>query len=158
MSTSVQTLPLTFADVIERIRNDQTLDRGSRKSMASSLRTLARVAGQPVETIRADLAHVRDLVSQTSPARAGLSIAYWTNVKCHVMSALRYCGIKVLSGRCQTALPEDWASLVREVKEHHRRVMLGFFRYCIERGLGPCDWQEPSSRNPGRGGEEREVP
>lgn len=139
MSTTVITTAQTFASLIERIRGDETLRPADRKSMTSALRSLARVTGRPVETIPADLPFVRDLFENASPARGGLSKAYWTNVKCHVMRGLRYCGINILSGRCHTALPEEWAALVFQMEEPERRVMLSFFRYCIEQGLGPHD-------------------
>lgn len=139
MSTKVKMQSASFAELIERIAADRALTPMDRKEMTGALRAVARVSGLPADTLPVDLAYIRAFFEETSSAKAGVSKGRWTNVKCHAIRALRYAGVKVLSGRCNIALPDPWAGLVFQVSEGERRVMLGFFRYCIERGLDPDD-------------------
>jgi len=137
MSQAVTPTELTISTVIERVKACETLKKRDRQTMAASLRTFARIAGQPPETMPATLSLVRSLFQEAGFARAGISKTYWRKMKYEVMRALRLCGVRILSNRCRTELPPDWELLVSPLTCRERKVLLGFVRHCIEQGVAP---------------------
>src|SRR5690242_9231984 len=101
-STSLS--PASLDDVIRKIlaRNDISL--GRRREMASAIRVMGRLLGQPLTDIPADPRLLRGRIAQITATSAGLSEARWRNIKSLFNAALTIIGVSAMGRRSNVAL------------------------------------------------------
>ena len=127
----------TIADAIRRVEGDAALKASDRREMASALRCLTRVARRPAETIPAKLHVVRDLFDEANFVRAGLSVSYRRKVRCLVMRAMRHCGVRILSARCNTEATPEWNRLISKLNPYRGALFCVSSVTALEKGSSP---------------------
>jgi integrase len=135
-STSLS--PASLDEVIRKIlaRNDITL--GRRRELASAVRVMGRLFGQPLTEIPADPRLPRARITQITATSAGLSEARWRNVKSLFNAALTIVGASAMGRRSNAALRPEWSNLTARIPDRYDRAKLSkFARFCSLRGVTP---------------------
>lgn len=132
------TVKMTYAELLERLRQDSELPERRKVVMMSAVRQFARrfePAGLGAMIVPSEISAT---VARATPAMAQLTEGSFSNMISKLRVALRRYGIIVQSGKSMNPLVEPWATLFRPVKEHTQRSRLSrFFHTASARGWKP---------------------
>ncbi len=139
MSTEPTSLTAPNLDAVIRAvlaRDDIGLRR--RQEMASAVRVMSRLLGQPATDIPADPRLLRGRIAQITATGAGLSAARWRNVKSLFNAALTITGASTMGRRSTAALQPEWRDLLARISDRYDRAKLSkLARFCSLRALTP---------------------
>lgn len=124
-------------DLLTAIRADETLSDRRRGEVASDLRCLAKVLGQPLGSIPARVPYLRDEMNKRTPAMAGLSPGRWRNVRSHVQFALAHSGLAKVPGRYRSAPSPAWQELLDKLVYGACYRLGHLARYCTSIEVEP---------------------
>jgi hypothetical protein len=109
-----------------------------RQEMASAVRVMSRLLGQPATDIPADPRLLRGRIAQITATSAGLSEARWRNVKSLFNGALMITGASAMGRRSNEALRPEWRHLITRISDRYDRAKLSkLARFCSLRALSP---------------------
>lgn len=132
------TAPTTLDAVINAVLARTDIGLCRRQEMASAVRVMSRLLGQPATDIPADPQHLRGRVAQITAAGAGLRPARWRNVKSLFNSALTITGASATGRRSTAALRPEWHELLARISDRYDRAKLSkLARFCSLRALTP---------------------
>jgi integrase len=135
-STSLS--PASLDEVIRKILARNGITLGRRRELASAVRVMGRLFGQPLTEIPADPRLLRARITQITATSAGLSEARWRNVKSLFNAALAIVGASAMGRRSNAALEPEWRDLITRIPDRYDRAKLSkFARFCSQRGLTP---------------------
>jgi integrase len=139
MSTGLASLTALNLDaVIHRVLARDDIGLRRRQEMASSVRVMSRLLGQPATDIPADPQLLRGRLAQITAAGAGLRPARWRNVKSLFNSALTLAGASAAGRRSTVALRPEWHELLARISDRYDRAKLSkLARFCSLRALPP---------------------
>jgi integrase len=126
----------TFADVIECVRNDQTLRSQRRYDYVSSLRAFAKLMRRDPAVMPAMPAEYRRAVRRLTPAGCGLSSKRIANIK----SGVLYCMGRYGTLRRRTAMPPigvNWQPVWQRLGNYETWILSRFVRWCSASGRRP---------------------
>src|SRR5579883_3430472 len=127
----------TLAGVLEVIKSIPDLSPQRRQNMASSVRTVSRMLGRPVESIPAEPRLLARSLSDLAPEAAGISRARWNNVRSLLRGALELTR-PMLPGRQTQPLSAPWQALYENLTGIHRQRRLSrLLRYFSGLGIEP---------------------
>ncbi len=128
----------SLAEVRQHILASDLPER-RRKALASSLNTIARALGRPLETLPAAPSQLRPLLAGLTPAMARLTPGSWRNALSHLSIALSHEHPALLPRRLDLAPTPAWAALVEDLRPRtHAVFYLGrLARYATRLGLEP---------------------
>jgi integrase len=134
----------TLADVIQRVRNDESLPARRRQDMVSACKTACRVAGHDPAAIPADPVLLRRLLAEASYRAAGISIRRWNNIRSLFGHAVRQ-GVPVAASRRTRELTPEWTALRKLLKARFpegrpssvETGLSSLMHFASERGLSP---------------------
>jgi hypothetical protein len=98
-----QTLP-TLADLIARVKADETLSLPTRQNRCWGLRTVARAVGKDPATIPAHPEFLGKLLDRATPAAIGIKRGAWDNARSLVGQVLERAGLISVPGHYQAPL------------------------------------------------------
>lgn len=101
----------TLQTVLDRLEEDQDLDKIRRAELRSAVRTFCKVAGRAPSDVVAGPIRIRHLMSQCFPVRQGISEARWRNVRSLLSKALEHTGINVAAGKMLAPMSDAWQAL-----------------------------------------------
>jgi hypothetical protein len=111
-------------------RNEITL--GRRRELASAVRVMGRLLGQPLTEIPADPRLLRARIAQITAASAGLSEPRWRNVKSLFNAALTIVGASAMGRRSNAALLPEWRDPMARIQDRYDRAKLSrFARFAV---------------------------
>jgi integrase len=129
---------LTLAAVLDGVLADESLTPARRASIASALRSLAKLLDVRLETIPAHPRFLRKRMAKVSFAAAGMSKGRWFNVRSLVRAALEHAGVNLIPGRYHAPLIPAWDKLVELLPNAMSRFRLSrFVQYCSAHGTSP---------------------
>ncbi len=132
------TAPTTLDAVINAVLARTDIGVRRRQEMASAVRVMSRLLGQPATDIPADPQLLRGRVAQITAAGAGLRPARWRNVKSLFNSALTITGASATGRRSTAALRPEWHELLARIPDRYDRAKLSkLARFCSLRALTP---------------------
>lgn len=76
--------------------------------MCSAIRKVYRVLNQDPESVPADPARLRVLLTAITPAAAGVTTGSWANTRSRLLKALRHAKIRSMPGRYRDPLMPEW--------------------------------------------------
>jgi integrase len=130
--------PTTLDAVISAVLAQTDLALRRRQEMASAVRVMSRLLGQPATAIPADPQLLRARVTQITAAGAGLRPTRLRNVKSLFSSALTITGVNAVGRRSTTDLRADWRELLARISNRYDRAKLSrLARFCSLRALMP---------------------
>lgn len=136
MSTEATSLTASLDDVLRTVQARGDIGLHRRREMASAIRVMCRILGQPASHIQADPRFLRGRIAQITAASAGLSEARWRNVKSLFNSALMIVGASAIGRRSNAALQPEWRDLMALIPDRYDRAKLSrFARFCSQRGI-----------------------
>jgi integrase len=131
----------TFADLIARIKAEESLPLRIRQNWCWALRTVARAVDKNAAAIPAHPAFLRPLLDRAAPAAIGISRAGWNNAKSLLGSVLTWAGLAAIPGHYQAPFTPAWDELWNKlpVNTALRYQLSRFFHYSSAQGIGPAD-------------------
>ena len=128
----------TFADMLERVRQDRALQPQRRADLRSALRAFARLMRQEPEMMAALPGAYRQRLSRLVPANTGLSAKRLSNIRSEVLHCLRrYGAIPRRNGL--GPIGPTWQPIWDRLNEYERATLSRFVRWASRRGLHPQD-------------------
>jgi integrase len=135
-STSLS--PASLDEVIRKVLAWNDINPRRRRELASAVRVMGRLFGQPLTEIPADPRFLRARTTQITATSAGLSEARWRNVKSLFNAALTIVGASAMGRRSNAALRPKWSTLTARIPDRYDRAKLSrFAQFCSLRGLTP---------------------
>jgi site-specific recombinase XerD len=133
----------TLADVLEKVETNTELKPGRRSQLCSSLRTIGKILGLPLDAIPAHKRWLRDRLAKAMPRQAGVSKKRFDNARSDLWRAHAVAGI----GRSRRAylapLSPEWQALWDAIASDHLRWRLKrFMSFCSALGIKPEDVDE----------------
>src|SRR5829696_7819279 len=98
----------SLADVILVVQEADALAPRECESLASAVRTTARVVGLPAADTPASPAFLQRRLADVSPAAHGFSKGHWSNTCSRLMAALKIAGVLTVPGRRLAPLSPAW--------------------------------------------------
>lgn len=131
-------VPLTLAQVRDRLEDAAELSIQKRADLRSALNTVGRAFGLPLDAIPASPAILRQRLEQISPAALGVGKQSWANTRSRLLKALDLTGVPVMAGRSVGFMAPDWEELLERIEDRFRRQPLTrFLGFCSTRGISP---------------------
>ena len=130
----------TFADLIERVRGDETLPQRTRENWLWALKAIARAAHKAPSEIPAHPEFLRPIIATASPAAIGLSRAAWNNARSLLSKILEWAGLASMPGHYQVPFTCAWSLLWDQLppgKNSVRMQLRRLFHYCSGAGIDP---------------------
>ncbi len=128
----------TFADVLASVASaDITLVR--RRDMISSINRLCEMAGRSPADMPADACALRTELRKIRPAKFGVSVKTFSNLRSLLAAALRQAGALDDMGRGLARRHPDWAPLLQAVGANRRlgEGLATFANWCAMNGISP---------------------
>jgi hypothetical protein len=100
----------TLASLRALLRADTSLSEAHRADMLGALNAVARAFRLPLESIPADPARLRPMLSGITPAMAGVSVGRWQNIRSALGKAMALLHGDVLPRRLDQPASERWAA------------------------------------------------
>src|SRR5215472_13274360 len=135
--TPSRAAPTTLADVISHIGDQKAIPQQRRHNLASAVRTVAKLLGQPPGDIAADPAAIRQRLLPFTAASAGMSKGRWRNLRSLLTAALKLAGVTIVRRRRRGPLPPAWEALLRRIDRIERFRLSRFASYCSANGIAP---------------------
>ena len=130
--------PATLAEVLDRLRNTETLPHQRRLDLMSGVRQVARLLGGVPEDIPADPEALRRRLKLLTPAAAGMTPSRLRNVRALLAAALDLTGTKLMRGRLRPAHSPVWHGLLQSVGcPYDRHKLSRFCSFASARGSTP---------------------
>jgi len=127
-----------LADVICRLKDDESLSQQGLREMSSALNKISCTLGSDPSLIPAEPAVLRSRLSKTTAAMAGVSQARWNNIKSLTLKALKHVGLRSMPGRRREPLAPEWEVLRGALPDRHFQSGLSrFMSYCTAQGIDP---------------------
>ena len=131
-------LPVTLAEVLQRLGNLTTMPFRKRRDTMTAVRAVSRVVGRPLHEITTAPAQLRPLLTKAAPAMALMAPRRWTAVQSLVLSALLALGIDVMPGRARNPLSPAWTTLSGHLTDKGSRLGVSrILRYFSREGIEP---------------------
>lgn len=131
-------LPVTIAELIERLRLHPSLTPRRLGDMISALRQIGRLADKRLDGVPATATQIRTIFASSSPAAAGISKARWHNLRSLALDALRHAGLPAIQSRTREPLSLAWDALRDRLPDIQSRAGLSrFMSYCNARQIDP---------------------
>lgn len=129
---------MSLADLRQRILASDLPER-RRKAIASSLNTIARALGRPLEILPAEPVQLRPWLAGLTPAMARLTPGSWRNALSDLSIALAHVRPAMLPRRFDFAPSPEWAALLQALPRRSRDLFyLGrLARYASHVGIEP---------------------
>lgn len=128
----------TLADLLAAVTTDGKLPERRRREIASSLRTLSRLLGRPLDRLPAHPAWLRERLARVSAAQGGLSKGRFSNVKSDLRFALRQAGMVKVRRPRLAPLSGLWKALWRSLPQGRMRWTLSrLCHHCSAAGIAP---------------------
>ncbi len=138
---SSQTFPAsvpTLDDVVAAVLASSTIKKHRRDDLASSVRTIGRILGQPLNRIPGDPQWLREPLQRVNLARAGISRGRFCNVQTDLKAALELSGIATERRRRMVPFSPAWEHLIRQLPPGPLHWNLArFARFCSGEGIAP---------------------
>ena len=132
------TAPTTLDAVINAVLARTDIGVRRRQEMASAVRVMSGLLGQPASAIPADPQLLKGRVAEITATGAGLRPARWRNVKSLFNAALTITGASTMGRRSTAALRPDWHELLARIPDRYDRAKLSkLARFCSLRALPP---------------------
>ena len=132
------TAPTTLDAVINAVLARTDIGLRRRQEMASAVRVMSGLLGQPATDIPADPQLLGGRVAQITAAGAGLRPARWRNIRSLLSSALKITGASEAGRRSTRALRPEWDELLTRIPNRYDRAKLSkLARSCSHRALLP---------------------
>src|SRR5215472_2989623 len=136
--TPSRAAPTTLADVISHIGDQKAIPQQRRHDLASAVRTVAKLFGQPPGDIAADPAAIRQRLLPFTAASAGMSKGRWRNLRSLLTAALKLAGVTIVRRRRHYPLSPVWQELLSCVPGNYERFRLSrFASHCSANGIAP---------------------
>jgi hypothetical protein len=133
---------LTLENVLDIILADTSLASPRRQDMASALRTLGKVLGQPLREVPVHAPALRALLAASSPGAVGLSAGRWANVRSLVRKAFALADVGKAPRPQPTPLTPAWKTLmsgfVGRENNHMRLGLSRLARFASGHGVDPA--------------------
>src|SRR5438270_2225457 len=104
------TLP-SLADLLDRLKCDQTLTATKRQNWMWALKVIARAASKDPGEVPAHPEYLRPYMAMASPAAIGLSPAAWNNARSLLGKVLEWAGLASIPGHYQAPFTLAWSLL-----------------------------------------------
>ena len=131
-------VPLTLAQVRDRLADVPELSVQKRADLRSALKTVARAFALPLDAVPATPAILRQRLEQISPAALGIGKQSWANARSRLLKALDLTGVPVMAGRAKGYMAPEWKELIERIEDPFRRQPLTrFLSFCSIRGISP---------------------
>lgn len=128
----------TLADVISYIQQQHGLPRQRRHDLASAVRTIAKLLGQPASDIEANPPAIRQRLTSFTAASTGVSHGRWRNLRSLFAAALNLAGVSVVRRRRRDALSPAWQELLSRVPDRYERFRLSrLASHCSASNIAP---------------------
>jgi integrase len=125
-------------EVIRKILAGNDITLGRRRELASAVRVMGRLLGQPLTEIPADPRLLRARIAQITATSAGLSEPRWRNVKSLFNAALTIVGASAMGRRSNAALLPEWRDLMARIQDRYDRAKLSkLARFCSLSAVTP---------------------
>jgi integrase len=135
-SESTSLSPASLGGVIVTIQARDDIDLLRRRQIASAVRVVGRVLGQPLTDIPADPRLLKARIAQITATSAGLNEANWRNVKSRFNAALTIVGASAMGRRSTAALLPEWRDLISRISDRYDRWKLSnFAHFCSDHGV-----------------------
>ena len=125
---------LTGADALEKINEWDDLPETRRRDLASAVRSAAKLAGQPPESLVLNPASLRQTLLQHSAATLGLSDSRSKAIRSGLNFVMRRLGVVAAK---DTPLSPVWAALLDPLDRFQRASLTALARYCSTAGIDP---------------------
>src|SRR5262245_47426295 len=102
---------LTLGDLHEWLKAPVDLPAARRTQLCSALTTIGKVLHRPPQEIPAVPAALAPLLREANPARAGIGVGRWNNVRSLLYAALELRGLVDAAGNPKTPLAPAWQAL-----------------------------------------------
>lgn len=131
-------VPLTLAQVRERLDAASDLSKQKKADLRSSINTVGRALELPLDSIPSSPAILRARLEKVSPTGIGISKQSWANTRSRLLKALDITGVSVMAGRSVGFVAPAWQALRKQLSDPGmRRALSRFFGYCSARGIDP---------------------
>jgi integrase len=138
MSSETTSLTASLDDVLRTIQARGDIGLHRRREMASAVRVMGRLLGQPLTDIPTDPRLLRARIAQITAISAGLGEARWRNVRSLFNCALTIVGGSAMGRRSNTALLPEWRDLIARIQDRYDRAKLSkLTRFCSLRAVTP---------------------
>jgi hypothetical protein len=139
ISTELTSLTALNLDaVIHMVLAREDIGLRRRQEMASAVRVMSRLLGQPAIDIPADPRLLRGSIAQITGVGAGLSPGRWRNVKSLFNTALTMTGASTMGRRSIATLGPQWCEPLARVSDRYERAKLSkLARYCSLHAVTP---------------------
>jgi hypothetical protein len=130
---------ISFADLRERILQNDALSFPRRREIASAINTAASWFSLPLEMVPASASFLRDRFKHVHPAKVNVSRRRIQNVRSLLMAGFRAEGITTKLAPYMTQMSPAWLALwqMLEGSTYHRTELSRLFRYCSNQGYWP---------------------
>ena len=138
---------VSFADLRERILQNDALSFPRRREIASAINTSASWFSLPLEMVPASASFLRDKFKHVHPAKVNVSRRRIQNVRSLLMAGFRAEGITTKLAPYMTQMSPAWLALwqMLEGSTYHRTELSRLFRYCSNQGIRPDDMNDDVS-------------
>jgi hypothetical protein len=101
----------TFADLIERVRGDETLPQRTRENWRWALKAVARAVHKAPSEIPAHPEFLRKVLDRAAPAAIGMSRRAWNNARSLTGKTLEWAGLASMPCHYQAEFTPAWSIL-----------------------------------------------
>ena len=138
MKTRAKPIVHTLADLMVEVEAGLGLSPGRQQDIASDLRALARLTGQPLEILPADNRRLRPLLAKVHPVQAGVSKKRLQNIRSSLATALRITRFAPGVALSTTPMAPAWRALYERLPDRQTKYGLsGFIRFCSAHEVAP---------------------
>jgi integrase len=147
MSSLLQSRLPTFADIVQGVRNDETLPAPYRHDAVSAFNTAGRVLGLDLAAIPADPILLRRRLAEASYRAAGISSRRWNNIRYFVGREVRK-AVPVAPSRRTDELTPEWRALRKLLKGPFVQARLSsLMHFASGRGISPGTFDQSMFEN-----------
>jgi hypothetical protein len=140
--------PANLADVLALFDFDNAVShRPDRAGVRSSIKTVGRGLGRPLDQISASPVRLREQFKSGSAARAGVEPRSWISAKSRTLWALKSTGMPVTSSRDTRSILQEWSALLATVLDRGRLIGISrFLRFLSGGAVTPTTFKARTSR------------
>jgi integrase len=134
----------TFADLIARVKADETLALRTRQNWTWALRAVARTVGKDPVAVPAHPEFLRKLLERAAPAAMGISRAGWNNARSLMGKVLEWAGLASIPSHYQGPLTSAWQELRVKLPSGTalRDQPSRLFHFASGQGIEPADMDD----------------
>jgi integrase len=134
----------SLADLIPRIKADETLPLRTRQNWPWALRAVSHAVGKDPAEVPAHPEFLRKVLAQAAPASIGLTKPAWNNARSLLGKALKWAGFASVPGHYQALLSKSWQELRDTLPSATalRGQPTRLFHYASAQGIEPTDMND----------------